>query len=89
MVTKKEIGEVMEWCDEQKREKKRVYVVERNPFRDRISWMYRFPLIEIDRPLEVAGKSNLVYDSTTKTLWQHYLGNWRKIEPDVGELIRK
>lgn len=83
MVTKEEIERVMRWCDKTKKEKKKIYIIERNPFRDEIAWMRRFPLIEIDRPKEVAAKTNLVYDSLTKTLWQYYMNQWRKVEPAV------
>jgi len=83
MVTKEEIAQVMQWCDQIKKEKKKIYIIERNPFREEIAWMRRFPLIEIDRPKEVASKNNLVYDSLTKALWQFYLDQWRKVEPAV------
>ena len=83
MVTKEEINKVINWCDKIKKEKMKIYIVERNPFREEISFMRRFPLIEIDRPREAASQHNLVYDSTTKTLWQHYMNQWRRIEPHV------
>lgn len=82
MPTKQEIDKVIEWCENVKKERNRIYVIERNPFRDEIGWMRRFPLIEIDRPKEVASKNNLVYDSTIRTLWQFMNNDWRKIEPD-------
>lgn len=83
MVTKDEIEKVMAWCEGVKKERNRIYVIERNPFRDEVDWMRRFPLIEIDRPKEVASKNDLVYDSTIRTLWQFMNGDWRKIEPDI------
>jgi len=83
MVTKEEIGKVIGWCEQVKKERNRIYVIERNPFRDEIEFMRRFPLVEIDRPKEVASKNNLVYDSTIKVLWQYMNGDWRRIEPDV------
>jgi len=82
MVTQQEIDKVIGWCEKIKKERGRIYVIERNPFRDDIDWMRRFPLIEIDRPKEVASKNNLVYDSTIKQLWQFMNGDWRRIEPD-------
>lgn len=82
MVTKEEIDKVIAWCEKVKKERNRIYVIERNPFRDEIPWTRRFVLIEIDRPKEVASRNNLVYDSTIKTLWQFMNGDWRKIEPD-------
>jgi len=42
----------------------------------------------VDRPLESANRSSLVYDSTTRTLYQHYMGEWRKIEPDLEIRIK-
>ncbi|MBD3397949.1 hypothetical protein GF412_02215 [Candidatus Micrarchaeota archaeon] len=84
MTTKEEIDEVISWCEEVKKEKGVMYTVERNPFRDRVDWMARFPLIEIDRPKETAGKQNLVYDGTTRSLWQYMNNTWMEIIPDVG-----
>lgn len=83
MVTKEEIKEIVEWCEEVKKEKGIMYSVERNPFRDRIRWMSKFPLIEIDRPKEIAGQRNLVYDGTMGTLWQFMNNTWMEIIPDV------
>ena len=83
MPTKEEIEEVIAWCEKIKKERNRIYVIERNPFREKIKWMRRFPLIEIDRPKEVASHHNLVYDSTVKTLWHYLNDNWRRIEPDI------
>lgn len=82
MPTKEEISKITEWCEQKKKERMRIYIIERNPFKDEIRWTMRFPLIEIDRPKEVAAKTNLVYDSTTKQLWQYMNNDWRKIEPD-------
>lgn len=82
MVKKEEITKVIEWCEKIKKERMRTYVIERNPFKDEIEWCRRFPLIEIDRPKEVASETSLVYDSTMKALWQFLNGNWRRIEVD-------
>ena len=83
MVTKAEIEKIIDWCEKAKAERKRIYVIERNPFRDEIEWMRRFTMIEIDRPKEIASKYDLVYDSTIHTLWQFMNGEWRKVEPDI------
>ena len=83
MVTKEEIKKVIDWCENIKKERKRIYIIERNPFRDEIEWMRRFVLIEIDRPKEAASKTNLVYDSLLKQLWQFMNNDWRKIESDI------
>ncbi|MDD5172035.1 MAG: hypothetical protein PHF60_03285 [Candidatus ainarchaeum sp.] len=82
MPTKEEIEKVIGWCEKIKKERNRIYVIERNPFRDEIGWMRRFVLIEIDRPKESASKNNLVYDSTIKQLWEYMNGDWRRVEPD-------
>jgi hypothetical protein len=89
MVTRAEINQIIAWCEQVKTEKKVVYTVERNPFGDRISWMGMFPLIEIDRPREVANKRNLVYDSTMKKLWKYMGFDWVEVIPDVQESVRK
>ncbi len=83
MATKEEIEQVKRWCEKIKTERNRIYIIERNPFRDELDWMRRFPLIEIDRPKEVASKNSLVYDSTTRTLWEFMNGDWRRIEPEM------
>lgn len=83
MVTQQEIDRVIEWCEKVKAERNRIYVIERNPFRDEIDWMRRFILIEIDRPRDSASKNDLVYDSTIRQLWQFMNGDWRRVEPDI------
>ena len=89
MVAKAEIEEIISWCEKVKAEKKMVSTVERNPFGDRIRWSGMFALIEIDRPLEIAGKRNLVYDSTMGKLWQYMGGQWMEIVPDVAESVKR
>ena len=75
----------MAWCEAKKAEQKKVYMIIRNPFKDRIKWTMSKIFIEIDRPLDTAQKSSIVYDSTIKQLW-HYIGNsWRQVVPDVSE----
>lgn len=81
--TKEEIDTIIEWCEERKKEKARIYVVERNPFKEKINWTRRFPLIEIDRPKDIAGKTSLVYDSVMKELWQYLNGEWMRVEPSI------
>jgi len=83
MVKKEEIEEIINWCENKKAEKKRIYVVERNIFGDKIKWTRRFPLIEIDRPKEIASKTSLVYDSSTKELWQFMNERWMRIIPSI------
>jgi hypothetical protein len=83
MPTKEEIQKVMDWCEKTKAERMRPYTIERNPFKDEMAWMRRFPLIEIDRPMQEASRNSMVYDSRLKQLWQFMNGNWRRIEPDM------
>ena len=83
MATKEEIDRIIAWCEKIKSDRQRISAIERNPFRDEISWMRVFPLIEIDRPRSPASKNNLIYDSTTKTLWQFMNNEWRRVVPDV------
>lgn len=83
MPTQAEIDKIIAWCEEKKKERNRSYLIERNIFRDEISWMRRYPLIEIDRPMEAASPFNMVYDSTTKRLWFNMNGNWRWVEPEI------
>jgi hypothetical protein len=83
MPGKEEIDDIAGWCDRRKKEVGRIYIIERNPFRERIAWTRRFPLVEIDRPKEMAAKTSLVYDSTTRQLWQFLNGDWRRVEPDI------
>jgi hypothetical protein len=87
MVGKEEIREVIDWCEKVKKERGVMFAIERNPFRDRMGWTARFPLIEIDRPMESAGENNLVYDSTMGRLYQNFGGKWMEVVPDVGEGI--
>ncbi len=88
-MTKEEIKEVIDWCEKIKLEKGLMYSVERNELRDKIRWMSRFPLIEIDRPKETANQRNLVYDSTMGTLWQYMNNTWMEIIPDVNLSVGK
>ena len=83
MPTPDEIKKVMDWCEKIKKERGRIYVLERNVFRDEMDWMRRFVLIEIDRPMDEASRYSLVYDSRMKQLWQYMNGGWRRIEPDM------
>ncbi|MEM4367176.1 MAG: hypothetical protein QW035_03550 [Candidatus Anstonellales archaeon] len=83
MPTKKEIDEIISWCEQKKKEKGIVPIIERNTFKDKYPWAYRYTFIEIDRPFEAASKSSLVYDSVTKKLWHFLLGSWRPIEPEA------
>lgn len=86
LVTQKEIDTIIEWCEKVKKEKGRIYIIERNPFKDKIKWTMNKIYIEIDRPLNIANKASLVYDSTTKQLWHYIGGSWRRVVPDVSEI---
>jgi len=82
MPTKEEIEKVIEWCEKKKLEVGRTPILEVNPFKD-MDWLRNKTLIQIDRPLEVADKNGIVYDSTTRTLYEYMNGVWRRIEPDL------
>lgn len=73
---KEEIDEIIRWCDAKKKERAAVYIVERNPFKDKFDWNRNTINIEIDRPLIIAAKTSLVYDSVTKKLYQYMNGKW-------------
>ncbi|HIH22392.1 TPA: hypothetical protein HA238_01560 [Candidatus Micrarchaeota archaeon] len=82
MPSKQEIESIISWCEERRKEKKQVYLIERNQFSETIEWMRRFTLIEIGRPKEIASKTSLVYDPIIKTLWQFINGTWQKVTSD-------
>lgn len=84
MVTKGEIEQITAYCEKRKKDEKRIYIIDRNPFGDAIPWTRRFPLIEIDRPKEIAAKTSLVYDSSAKKLWQYMNNSWRMVSPDIS-----
>ena len=83
MVTQQEIDMIIEWCEKIKTERNRIYIIERNPFRDDMKWMRNKVYVEIDRPRSIANKMSVVYDSTTKSLWEYSNMTWRRIIPDV------
>lgn len=76
---KEEIEKIKKWCKKIKKERNRIYIIERNPFKDEIPWMRNKVFIEIDRPKKKANKYSVVYDSTTDSLWEYINGTWRKI----------
>ncbi|MFA5382809.1 MAG: hypothetical protein WC356_06590 [Candidatus Micrarchaeia archaeon] len=77
---KQEIEKVKEWCKKIKKERNRIYIIERNPFKDEIDWLRNKVFIEIDRPTEKANKNSIVFDSPTNSLWEYMNGSWRKID---------
>ncbi len=77
---KNEIEKVKDWCKKIKKERNRIYIIERNPFKEEISWLRNKVFIEIDKPKEIANKHSVVYDSTTDSLWEYMNGSWRKID---------
>lgn len=83
MPTKKDIDDIIAWCERKKAEKLVTPIIERNPFKDKYPWTYRYTFVEIDRPFEAAHTSSLVYDSVTGKLWHFLLGSWRPIEPEA------
>lgn len=73
-----EIEKVIAWCEKKKKEIGRTPIIERNPFQD-IHWLRHKILIQIDLPLSIADKSGIVYDSSTKALYEFVGGHWKKI----------
>jgi len=74
-----EINQVIQWCELRKAEAGRTPILEVNPFRD-IDWLRNKTLIQIDRPLNLADTQGIVYESTTKSLYEWVNGMWRRIE---------
>lgn len=83
MPAKEELERIMAWCEQVKRERGRSQAIERHPFGEEMPWTRRFPFIEIDRRRETAAKTNLVYDSTTRSTWEFLNGLWRRLEPEM------
>ena len=79
MYEKKDIDRIIAWCERTKQERKTVYIVERNPFAGEIELARNVISIEIDRPLSVASKTSLVYDSTSKKLYKFINGTWNPL----------
>ncbi|RLG19509.1 hypothetical protein DRN67_02530 [Candidatus Micrarchaeota archaeon] len=78
----KELEEVIAWCEQQKHERGRVPIIERNFFQNKYTWARGKYLIEIDMPLEKADRNAFVYDSVLKCLWEWRNGNWAKVTKD-------
>ncbi len=78
-VSLKELKEVVEWCEKRKLEEMRVPIIEINPFKH-FDWLRNKTLIQIDKEKATADKNGVVYDSTTKSLYEFSNGTWRKIE---------
>ncbi len=83
MAKKSEVNEIIAWCENKKREKNLTYIVEKNPFREKFKWTSNKIFIEIDRPKIMASKLSLVYDSTTKRLYEYLNGSWRFVPIDL------
>ena len=74
-----QLNEVISWCEKRKMEEMRVPIIEINPFKH-FEWMRNKTLIQIDREKETADKNGVVYDSTTKSLYEYVNGVWKKME---------
>lgn len=73
---KLEINEIIAWCEKTKKERQTIYIIEKNPFGTKFEWTRNIINIEIDRPLSIAAKTNLVYDSAAKILYQYMNYTW-------------
>lgn len=76
MHKKEEIDDVVAWCEQKKKERATIRIIERNPFSFKYDWTRSIIYIEIDKPLALAAKTSLVYDSTAKLLYQFINGAW-------------
>jgi hypothetical protein len=74
-----EIKTVIEWCEKKKNEEMRVPIIELNPFKN-FSWLRNKTVIQIDKEKETADRNGIVYDSTTRSLYEYVNGVWKKIE---------
>ncbi len=71
-----DIAEIIAWCEDLKRKRQAVFILERNPFTMKFEWTRNIISIEIDRPLAVAAKTSLVYDSVSKKLYRYINYTW-------------
>ena len=71
-----EVREIIDWCEKRKKERQSIYILERNPFGSRFEWARNIIMIEVDKPLSMAAKTSLVYDSAAKALYQYVNGTW-------------
>jgi hypothetical protein len=76
MPKQEDINEIIAWCEDLKKKRQTVYVIDRNPFGMKFEWTRNVINIEVDRPLAAASKSSLVYDSVSKKLYQYMNGTW-------------
>ncbi len=83
MPEKEEMETIVEWCEQRKKERKSVYVIERNPFSAQIGWTRNIINIEIDRPLALAAKTSLVYDSVAKQLYRYVNSTWMPLNANL------
>lgn len=82
MPTQAEIDEVKLWCEQKKKERASIYILEKNPFSSRFDWARNIISIEIDKPLSAAMKTSLVYDSTTKRIYKYMNYTWMPLNAD-------
>ena len=76
---KKEIEMFKSWCEEKIKEYNRTPIILLNPFRD-IDWLRNKIYIKIDAHLGEGEENTIVYDLTTKSIYEFINGIWRKIE---------
>ena len=79
MSKKEEMKKVIDWCEKRKKEVGRIPILEINPFKD-IEWLRNKTTIQIDQYFERADKRGIIYQSTTKSLWEYIAGHWKRIE---------
>ncbi|NPA22653.1 MAG: hypothetical protein GXN92_03720 [Candidatus Micrarchaeota archaeon] len=89
MAKKEDIERIIQYCEQKKKETKRIALIVENPFREEIPWTFNYPYIAIDLPEENVNPSFLLYNSVDKMLYRYYDGEWIPIteEPeDVWDL---
>jgi hypothetical protein len=75
---KKEIEMLKSWCEEKIKEYNRTPIILLNPFRD-IDWLRNKIYIKIDAYLGEGKENTIVYDPTTKSIYEFINGVWKKI----------
>ncbi|MEM2962923.1 MAG: hypothetical protein QXW70_02515 [Candidatus Anstonellales archaeon] len=81
IIKKEDLERIKEWCRKIKEKEKRTYIIRRNPFQNEIPWTRTILFIDIDKPKEYCSRLNLVYDSSTDTLWRFVDNKWISLKP--------
>lgn len=88
MLTHEEIERIINWCEQLRKDKKTLSLIERNPFGKEIPWTEKFSFIYIDFPRERVPKNSLVYDSELHAIWYYTFTKWMPIFARVETKIK-